>query len=108
VNIFVAFGGTSFGATAGANGFNPLYDYIPHVTSYDEDSPVTEHGRATPKYFKLREAFQRYYGSAVVLPAVPEPPQPMAVISGISIEQRGSLFSNRPPPTLTGSPLTYF
>jgi len=36
----MAFGGTNFGTTAGANGFNILYDYSPHITSYDYDSPV--------------------------------------------------------------------
>jgi hypothetical protein len=108
VNIFVTFGGTNFGTTAGANGFNPFYDYIPHVTSYDEDSPINEQGRPTPKFHQLRETYQRYYGNGVIFPPIPSPPLPMGVVSGVSIERRGTLFSNLPPPALTNSPLTFF
>lgn len=46
----MGFGGTNFGMTAGANGFNPLYSYMAHITSYDYDSPISEEGKATEKY----------------------------------------------------------
>lgn len=58
----MGFGGTNFGMTAGANGFNPLYSYMPHITSYDYDSPISEEGKATEKYHSLRQVFQKYYG----------------------------------------------
>ena len=40
VSLYVAHGGTNFGLTAGANGF-PNNDYMPHITSYDYDAPIT-------------------------------------------------------------------
>ena len=50
----MTFGGTNFGVTAGANGWNGLYNYLPHITSYDYNSPITEQGRVTDKYLALR------------------------------------------------------
>jgi len=47
--MYVAYGGTNFGLTAGANGF-PYKDYMPHITSYDYDAPITENGQRTDKY----------------------------------------------------------
>lgn len=57
VNIFLAYGGTNFATNAGANGFNPYYSYMPHITSYDENAPVSERGLPTEKFHKLREVF---------------------------------------------------
>jgi hypothetical protein len=52
----MAYGGTNFGLTAGANGF-PDNDYMPHITSYDYDSPINEQGGVTPKYYATRKLF---------------------------------------------------
>jgi beta-galactosidase len=54
-SLYMVFGGTNFGVTAGANGDNGFYKYLPHITSYDYDSPISEQGRATEKYLALRE-----------------------------------------------------
>lgn len=67
----MGFGGTNFATSAGANGFNPLYSYMAHVTSYDYDSPISEEGKATEKYHSLRKVFQKYYGEGKQLMAVP-------------------------------------
>ena len=60
----MAFGGTNFGTSGGANGLQFWFDYMPHITSYDYDSPINEQGSPTSKYFMLRNAFQNYYGSS--------------------------------------------
>ncbi len=66
-SLYMTHGGTSFGHWAGANspGFQP------DVTSYDYDAPINEYGLPTPKYYRLREAMQKY--SDKPLPAVPKP-----------------------------------
>lgn len=57
-SLYMDFGGTNFGVTAGANGYNGLYQYLPHITSYDYDSPINEMGRPTEKYHALRNILQ--------------------------------------------------
>ena len=52
-NLYVVHGGTNFGFTAGANSGGKGYE--PDVTSYDYDAPISEQGRATPKFMALRE-----------------------------------------------------
>jgi len=49
-SLYMVFGGSNFGTTAGANGFNGFFNYLPHVTTYDYDSPITEQGWSTPKF----------------------------------------------------------
>lgn len=67
----MGFGGTNFATTAGANGFNPLYSYMAHITSYDYDSPISEEGKTTEKYHALRQVLQRYNGEGKQLMTVP-------------------------------------
>lgn len=55
-SLYMTHGGTSFGHWAGAN----FPGYVPDCTSYDYDAPINESGRATPKYFKVRELLQTY------------------------------------------------
>ncbi|TPP62195.1 Beta-galactosidase [Fasciola gigantica] len=50
VNLYMFHGGTNFGYTAGTP------EYIPVITSYDYDAPVSEAGDVTPKYAILQEA----------------------------------------------------
>ncbi len=69
-NLYVIHGGTNFGFTAGANAFAAT-EYFPDLTSYDYDAPINEQGRATPKYFMLRNLIQQY--TAHPLPAPPPP-----------------------------------
>lgn len=75
-SVYMVFGGTNFGLTAGSNGFmekvQNYYQYLPLVTSYDYDAPINQQGSPTEKYYKLRQIFQQYYGSTP-LPSVPEP-----------------------------------
>ena len=69
-NLYVVHGGTNFGFTAGANAFSPV-QYQPDITSYDYDAPINEQGRATPKYYALRNLIASFTGRQ--LPAVPAP-----------------------------------
>ena len=63
-NLYVVHGGTNFGFTAGANAFSPT-QFQPDVTSYDYDAPISEQGRATPKYYALRRLIGEYSGRAL-------------------------------------------
>ena len=38
--MYMVHGGTNFGLTAGANGFDEEFDFRGHVTSYDYDAPI--------------------------------------------------------------------
>lgn len=69
VNIYMVHGGTNFGLTAGANDSGR---YLPMVTSYDYDSPITEDGRITEKFRAFRDVIA---GHA----PVPDEPLPEAV-----------------------------
>jgi beta-galactosidase len=52
VNIYMVHGGTNFGLTAGANDSGR---YLPMVTSYDYDSPISESGDITEKFRAFRD-----------------------------------------------------
>lgn len=55
VNMYMFIGGTSFGFWNGANA-----PYAPQPTSYDYDSPLSEAGDLTDKYFAIREVISMY------------------------------------------------
>ncbi|KAI8435055.1 hypothetical protein MSG28_003470 [Choristoneura fumiferana] len=55
-NIYVFFGGSNFEFTAGAN-YNSVY--LPDITSYDYDAPLSEAGDPTPKYLAIRDAIAK-------------------------------------------------
>ncbi|MDP4130432.1 MAG: beta-galactosidase [Bacteroidota bacterium] len=84
-NLYVIHGGTNFGFTAGANAFSPT-QYQPDVTSYDYDAPINEQGRATPKYYMLRNLIQQY-----VSHPLPEIPAPVKTIEIPPIEMKRTL-----------------
>lgn len=69
VNIYMVHGGTNFGLTAGANDSGR---YLPMVTSYDYDSPISESGDLTEKFLAFREVIGRYA-------PVPDEPLPQSV-----------------------------
>ena len=73
-SLYMTHGGTSFGHWAGAN--SP--GFAPDVTSYDYDAPINEYGKATEKYYLLRETLQKY--SKKKLPSVPKMPMPIVSV----------------------------
>ncbi|WP_228637383.1 beta-galactosidase family protein [Microtetraspora sp. AC03309] len=70
VNIYMAHGGTNFGTGAGANRDLETGAYLPTVTSYDYDAPISEHGAPTEKFRLFRDVLTRYN------PAPEPPPAP--------------------------------
>ncbi len=69
VNIYMVHGGTNFGLTAGAA---EQGRYLPMVTSYDYDAPISESGDLTPKFHAFREVIARHA-------PVPDEPLPTPV-----------------------------
>lgn len=57
LNMYMFYGGTNFGFTAGANGGST---YKSDLTSYDYDAPISESGDLTPKYLAIREFLLDY------------------------------------------------
>ena len=93
VNLYMLWGGTSFGWMNGANSNGK--DYAPDVTSYDYDAPISERGEPREKYFKLRDAITRVTG---VQPP-PVPPTPATKIHPIRpAKESASLWDNLPKP----------
>lgn len=99
-NFYVIHGGTNFGFTAGANGFNPT-QYQPDLTSYDYDAPIDEQGRPTPKYFMLRNLIAQHVNYK--LPEIPAP-VPVINIPATELKPVNSLWNNLPPPILSPQP----
>lgn len=59
VNIYMYFGGTNFGFTAGANNFGS-YNYKSDITSYDYDAVLTESGKTTQKFHLIRNVIKQF------------------------------------------------
>ena len=99
-SLYMTHGGTSFGQWAGANNKG----YVPDCTSYDYDAPIDEQGRATEKYYKLRDLLQQY--SDQRLPAIPQP-IPIIEIPAIHSWQFAPLMAaeNLPEPRNSEKPL---
>lgn len=71
VNFYMFFGGSNFEYTAGAN-FDGTY--MPDITSYDYDAPLSEAGDPTPKYNAIRETLKKYgFEDKSIDPPVPSP-----------------------------------
>jgi len=56
-NIFLFYGGTNFGFTAGAVK-KSNQNYTPSVTSYDFNALLNEAGDPTEKYFKVKKLLE--------------------------------------------------
>ncbi|MGM7698824.1 glycoside hydrolase family 35 protein [Microbacterium sp. A84] len=69
VNIYMVHGGTNFALTAGANDSGR---YLPLVTSYDYDAPISESGDLTEKFHAFRSVIAKHA-------AVPSDPLPAVV-----------------------------
>ncbi|MDP4222005.1 MAG: beta-galactosidase [Bacteroidota bacterium] len=100
-NLYVIHGGTNFGFTAGANSGGKGYE--PDVTSYDYDAPITEQGRATPKYMALRRLIGSYLPKGKKLLPVPEP-IPSYEIPSIGMVPFTSVWDNLPQPVNSVQP----
>ncbi|MFT4260324.1 MAG: beta-galactosidase [Microbacterium sp.] len=101
VNIYLVHGGTNFALT---NGANDSGRYLPMVTSYDYDAPISESGALTEKFHAFREVIARH----APVPDLPEivaadAPTPSAAFEAVAdplslaMTDRGSFDA---PPTL--------
>ncbi len=73
-SVYMAHGGTSFGWWAGCN-----WPFVPEVSSYDYDAPVSEAGWATPKFFAMRDLFSKHLNPGET---IPEPPAAIPLQKG--------------------------
>ncbi|MCR2783462.1 MULTISPECIES: beta-galactosidase family protein [unclassified Microbacterium] len=82
VNIYMVHGGTNFGLT---NGANDSGRYLPMVTSYDYDSPISESGDITEKFRAFRDVIAKH------APVPDEPlPEPVdAPVLSVPLESVG-------------------
>ncbi|GAB0088674.1 Beta-galactosidase [Sergentomyia squamirostris] len=72
VNIYMFFGGTNFGFTAGAND-GGIGGFQADVTSYDYDAPMDEAGDATPKLLAIRDTISKFQALPNLTIPVPAP-----------------------------------
>jgi hypothetical protein len=101
-NLYVVHGGTNFGFSAGANSGG--HGYEPDITSYDYDAPITEQGRATPKYMAMRELIGSYLHQP--LPPIPKP-VPIIPLPDIPMLRWTSLWDHLPSPKQLTQPLPF-
>ena len=105
-NLYVIHGGTNFGFTAGANAFSPT-QYQPDITSYDYDAPINEQGKATAKYFMLRNLISKYTDHKI-----PDIPAAITTIEIPAIEMKymTSIWNHLPTPlrSVQPKPMEYF
>lgn len=87
-NFYMAFGGTNFGFTSGAN-YDRKHDIQPDLTSYDYDAPISEAGWRTAKFDSIRTVMQKY--SKTKLPDVPAP-APVISISDIKLTRAANVL----------------
>lgn len=104
-NFYMAYGGTNFGFTSGAN-YDKKHDIQPDITSYDYDAPVSEAGWRTEKYDSIRAVMQKY--SKNKLPEVPAA-APVISIPAIKLTKVGKLlgYAETLTPVTNDTPLTF-
>ena len=67
-SLYMAHGGTSFGGWTGCR--NP---FVPNVTSYDFEAPISEQGAANPSFAKFRNRAAKHLNKGEAIPAMPSP-----------------------------------
>ena len=84
------------------NGANFANGYEPDVTSYDYDSPVSESGELTKKYFSFRDVIAKYRPGV----KIPELPAPLSVIEipEFELKESAALWSHLPDPASVDTP----
>lgn len=100
INLYMFHGGTSFGFMNGANWDHHTYE--PDVTSYDYDSPVSESGALTKKYFAFRDVIARHRPGVTI----PDPPAPLPVIEvpEFELSESAPLWASLPAPHSVARP----
>jgi beta-galactosidase len=88
VNFYMFHGGTNFGFMNGANNYGTLE---PTVTSYDYDSPVSEAGDLTEKYYEFKKVISKY--TKVEDDILPEPISKKAY-GKVTLDRYAGLFES--------------
>ena len=101
-SLYMFHGGTNFGFTAGANAESVegaksgvSHNFMPDITSYDYDAPLTEQGRVTEKYMEIRKVIQSYLPKDEIIPEIPAE-IPTVSLPDIKMERFTSLWDNMP------------
>jgi beta-galactosidase len=100
VNLYMFHGGTSFGFMSGANWDRSNYE--PDVTSYDYDSPVSESGALTKKFYAFLEVIAKHR-SGIAIPGAPAP-LPVSEVPEFEMHEIAPLWSNLPNPLSAKQP----
>lgn len=101
----MAFGGSNFGFTSGANfDLGNTGTFQPDVTSYDYDAPITENGDKTAKFNEMRYILSNCLSRKIS--AVPEP-IPTMQIGEFKPTLYASLWENLPAPISNLHPQTF-
>ena len=66
-SLYMAHGGTSFGGWTGCR--NP---FVPNVTSYDYEAPISEQGRPNPSFAKFRDRAAKHLNPGESIPDMPQ------------------------------------
>ncbi len=91
VNLYMWHGGTNFGFMSGAN--HSLGIYLPMVSSYDYEAPLSESGELTKKYHAMRKVIGKY----APLPADALPgPTPKLELNPVIVTEAASLWQALP------------
>jgi beta-galactosidase len=90
INLYMFHGGTSFGFMSGANWDRNNYE--PDVTSYDYDSPVSESGVLTKKFYTFRNVIAKHRPGVTL----PDPPsaQPVVEVPEFEVEKISPLWGD--------------
>ncbi len=88
VNLYMFHGGTNFGFMNGANRDDVLNCT---VTSYDYDSPVSECGDLTPKYYAFQSVLEKHFGKA---PQIEVSNLPKKAYGQVSLTQKAAVLDN--------------
>ncbi|SFS18522.1 beta-galactosidase [Dyella sp. OK004] len=100
-NLYVVYGGTNFGFTAGANANGDYSNFEPVITSYDYGAPINEAGEATPDYHRFRALIGAHVTHP--LPDVPAAQKLMAFPAAMA-RPYASLWENLPPAKAVARP----
>lgn len=92
INFYMFCGGTNFGFFSGAEAINENHSYMPLMTSYDYDAPISEEGTPREKYFAMRDVLDEFLG----LPARPHtmPVWESQTIENIRLTEFASLLDH--------------
>ena len=93
INFYMFCGGTNFEFTSGALCNVGTKGYVPLMTSYDYDAPITEDGDVTEKYFAMRDVLDEFLGKAP-RPHVSPLEHKTQEISDIRLTECAPLFDN--------------